>query len=89
MMPLETKAPCLNLLLLRPLFRILNQANDKASLFKAVILRHDCVHRNGFDKDGNELKVFTKRFVQDSADQIRDFVEGIENAIRSRPGCAF
>ena len=64
--------------------RILNQAKDKASLFKVVSLRHDCVHRNGFDKDGKELMVFTKEFVQDSADQIRDFVEGIERAISSR-----
>jgi hypothetical protein len=43
---------------------------EKATLFKAVILRHDCVHRNGFDKDGNELKVFTKAFVQNTADLI-------------------
>jgi hypothetical protein len=64
--------------------RILNE--DKASLFKAVTLRHDCVHRNGFDKDGNELQVFTRRFVQDTADLIKDFVESIERAICSRSG---
>lgn len=64
--------------------RILNEAKDKASLFKAVTLRHDCVHRNGFDKDGNELHVFTKKFVQDTADLIRDFVGSIENAVRTR-----
>jgi hypothetical protein len=60
--------------------RILNLTTDKASLFKAVMLRHDCVHRNGFDKDGNELKVFTKAFVQDTAGLIKGFVESIENA---------
>ena len=60
--------------------RILNEAKDKESLFKAVTLRHDCVHRNGFDKDGIELQVFTKQFVQDRADLIRDFVERIERA---------
>ena len=48
--------------------RILTLVGDKKSLFKAVLLRHDCVHRNGFDKDGNELKVFTKAFVQNTAD---------------------
>jgi hypothetical protein len=64
--------------------RILNLAGDKKSLFKAVILRHDCVHRNGFDKDGNELKVFTKASVQDMADLIKVFVERIEKAVRSR-----
>lgn len=65
-------------------FRILNLAKDKPSLFKAVSRRHDCVHRNGFDKDGNELKVFTKEFVQDTADLIRDLVDSIEKAVRSR-----
>jgi hypothetical protein len=64
--------------------RILSLANDKPSLFKAVMLRHDCVHRNGFDKDGNELVVFTKTFVQDTADLIKDFVERIEKAVRAR-----
>jgi hypothetical protein len=48
------------------------------------MLRHDCVHRNGFDKDGNELKVFTKLFVQDTADLIKLFVENIEKAVRAR-----
>lgn len=65
-------------------FRILTLVKDKSSLFKAVSLRHDCVHRNGFDKDGKELKVFTKEFVQTVADQIRDFVESIEKAVRER-----
>ncbi|CAD5291774.1 conserved hypothetical protein [Bosea sp. 62] len=64
--------------------RILSLANDRARLFKAVMLRHDCVHRNGFDKDGNELVVFTKTFVQDTADLIKGFVEGIERAVRAR-----
>lgn len=65
-------------------FRILNLAADKDSLFKAVFLRHDCVHRNGSDKEGNELKVFTKAFVQHTADLIRDFVQSIEQATRAR-----
>ncbi len=64
--------------------RILNLASDKSALFKAVVIRHDCVHRNGFDKDGNELKVFTKSFVQGTADLIKDFVNSIESAVRAR-----
>jgi hypothetical protein len=64
--------------------RILNLASDKKSLFKAVLLRHDCVHRNGFDKNGSELKIFTKAFVQDMADLIKVFAEKIEKAVRSR-----
>jgi hypothetical protein len=65
--------------------RILNLTPNKAELFTAVKLRHDCVHRNGFDKDGNELTVFTKAFVSETADLVRDFVESIENAVRARP----
>jgi hypothetical protein len=65
-------------------FRILNLAADKDSLFAAVLLRHDCVHRNGSDKDGQELKVFTKTFVQQTADSIRDLVQNIEQAVRAR-----
>lgn len=64
--------------------RILNLATDKASLFRAVLLRHDCVHRNGFDKDGNELKIFTKAFVQETADLIRTLIGSIERALRAR-----
>lgn len=48
--------------------RILNLASDKARLFKAVLLRHDCVHCNGFDNEGKEIDVFTKPFVQETAD---------------------
>lgn len=64
--------------------RILDLAADKASLFKAVLLRHDCVHRNGFDKEGNEIVVFTKAFVQDTADLIKAFVEAIQQAVHQR-----
>lgn len=66
--------------------RILDLSADKASLFKAVLLRHDCVHRNGFDKEGNEIDIFTKVFVQDTADLIKAFVEGIEQAVDLRLG---
>lgn len=69
--------------------RILNLAEDKASLFKAVMLRHDCVHRNGFDKDGNELDIFTKTFVQNTSDLIKAFIEAVENAIRARSPSRF
>jgi hypothetical protein len=66
------------------LFRILNLAADKDSLFAAILLRHDCVHRSGCDKDGQELKVFTKAFVQHTAGLIRDLVQSIERAVRAR-----
>lgn len=69
--------------------RILNLAEDKASLFKAVKLRHDCVHRNGFDKDGNELDIFTKTFVQNTSDLIKAFIEAVERAIQARSPSRF
>jgi hypothetical protein len=65
--------------------RILSLTEKRADLFNAVKLRHDCVHRNGFDKDGNELAIFTRTFVQETADTIRTLVERVEKAIRERP----
>lgn len=65
--------------------RILSLPEKNVDLFKAVKLRHDCVHRNGFDKDGNELSIFTRTFVQEAADTIRTLVECIEKAIQERP----
>ncbi len=65
-------------------FRILHLTPDRSSLFAAVLLRHDCVHRNGSDKDGQVLEVFTKTFVRKTADLIRDLVQSIEQAIRAR-----
>jgi len=61
--------------------RILNLITDKPRLFKAVLLRHDCVHRNGFDKEGTELRIFTKVFVQETADLIKTFIENIERSL--------
>ncbi len=37
-----------------------------------------------FDKEGKELDVFTKAFVQETADLIRDFVVSIEKVVRAR-----
>lgn len=62
--------------------RILNLITDKPRLFKAVLLRHDCVHRNGFDKKGTELRIFTKVCVQETADLIKTFIENIERSLR-------
>ncbi|RXH24111.1 hypothetical protein XH99_28905 [Bradyrhizobium nanningense] len=64
--------------------RILDLAKNKSALLDAVRLRHDCVHRNGRDKEGRELDVFTKGFVQDTANTIKELVEKIEEAIRAR-----
>lgn len=65
-------------------FRILQVTSKQDELFKAVMLRHDCVHRNGLDKDGNRLTIFTREFVSGTADLIRAFVESIEREVRQR-----
>lgn len=64
--------------------RILSLTDQKAELFQAVMLRHDCVHRNGFDKDGREHSTFTREFVRENADMIRALVESIDQAVRER-----
>lgn len=64
--------------------RILGLVRDKALLFVAITQRHDCVHRNGLDKDGRKLTVFTKQYVHDTADLIKDLVVKIEHEVRSR-----
>lgn len=46
-------------------------------LYKAVLIRHDIVHRNGKDKDGKEL-VITKEDVEKLCAQVNDFIYNIE-----------
>jgi len=57
---------------------------DKDDLFKAIIHRHHCVHRNGFDQAGVKLEFFTKEYVTKIADTMRKLVEKIEQK-RSDP----
>jgi hypothetical protein len=57
------------------IFKLLG--DDKDALFKAVEYRHDCVHRNGFDKDGDKLEVFTKEYVRNTADIATKLVGAI------------
>lgn len=64
------------------IFELLDATKDR--LFKAIEYRHDCVHRNGRDSQGNLLEVFTKPYVQETADLIRDFVQKLEKELYSR-----
>jgi predicted RNA-binding Zn-ribbon protein involved in translation (DUF1610 family) len=52
--------------------------DDWNFLLKAVIYRHDCVHRNGRDKDANLLDVFSKPFVIETMDIAKRLVSRIE-----------
>lgn len=53
----------------------------KKSLFRAVKYRHDCVHRNGRDTEGKELKVFTTEYVNEMLAAMSSLVEHIVMAI--------
>jgi hypothetical protein len=37
---------------------------DVSWLFKAVLIRHDCVHRSGFDKDGNQNEINNEAIIK-------------------------
>ncbi|MBB4365013.1 hypothetical protein GGD65_006077 [Bradyrhizobium sp. CIR18] len=63
------------------IFELLEGTKDR--LFKAIEYRHDCVHRNGRDSQGNLLEIFTKPYVQETAGLIRDFVKRLETALYS------
>jgi hypothetical protein len=65
-------------------FPIIDKIADKSTLFRAIQYRHDCVHRNGFDADGDELKIFTRELIRDTSDLVRGFVETIEAQIQSK-----
>ncbi len=54
---------------------------DKNDLFVAIQVRHDCVHRNGKNKDGNFLKIIDKEYVCRIIDVIGDFVMRLEESL--------
>lgn len=58
---------------------IFDPQTDSSNIFKAVEYRHDCVHRNGFDKDGKKLDFFTKEYVQSISDEMKSMVMFIES----------
>lgn len=63
----------------KPLYRDTLGADlgDISSLMKAVEIRHDIVHRNGRDKDGN-LRDISKQDVLDLIKEVSDFIQSIE-----------
>jgi len=59
---------------------ILTDKATNTQLLRAVQYRHDCVHRNGFDREGNRLEVFTVDYVQRIARLIDTLVTRVEAA---------
>lgn len=57
---------------------------DVEWLFEAVALRHHCVHRAGYDKEGNEVDV-SKNTVSELMDMAVTMVGNVESAIMSMP----
>lgn len=54
---------------------------DVSWFFKAVTIRHHCVHRGGYDKEGNKLFV-TLESVRDLASNLSGLVESIEVRVK-------
>ena len=53
---------------------------DISWLFKAVNIRHHCVHRAGLDKDGNRVNL-TKASIQDLVLKSNELIHLVENSI--------
>lgn len=64
--------------------KIVDLIGDAAALFRAIKLRHDCVHRNGFDDRGIKLNIFTIEFGQKVATDIMAFVGRVEAEMRAK-----
>jgi len=62
--------------------RVLGEKADNDKLLKAITYRHDCVHRNGRDKEGNWLTVCTRAYVEEIAVVMRSLVDRIERELR-------
>lgn len=60
---------------------VLTDPTQKEQLFTAIQHRHDCVHRNGRDKNNEKLAVFTKTYVAETAEMFRMLVERIDLAV--------
>lgn len=58
--------------------RILGSKEENTHLLQAIKHRHDCIHRNGMDQDGNRLTVFTPQYVQLTADRLKALVDRVQ-----------
>lgn len=65
-------------------FSIFDDPAHKELLFKALPLRHDCVHRNGRDKEGDLREELVRKFIEDVASAMTVTAEHIEQAIEAQ-----
>lgn len=54
---------------------------DISWLFRAVVLRHDCVHHAGYDKDGKSVAVSIES-IRELVKNCRDLAERIDNHVQ-------
>lgn len=69
-----------NLAKLKPIFLAVMNINlgDIGDLCKAIIIRHDIVHRNGKDKEGN-LHDINKEDVENLNELVNDFIYNVDS----------
>jgi hypothetical protein len=56
-------------------------SDGTAAMLSAVKYRHDCVHRNGKNKEGEQLDVFTKEYVTNISQLVFNLVDSIQKAL--------
>lgn len=67
---------------IKPMYKAVlgHDFKDISWLFEAVKIRHDCVHRAGYDKDGNKVSLTTDTIV-DLLGHVTDLSNEIEDTI--------
>jgi hypothetical protein len=65
--------------------KIFHNDEIKERLNKAMVYRHDCVHRNGRTKEGVPLDMITSDFVKQNGKDIRNMADYIEGQLTSGP----
>lgn len=56
---------------------------NRRKLFKAIDYRHDCVHRNGKDKNGTPLAFIDEQFVSETLCIVETLIDNIEAKVSS------
>ncbi len=77
-----------NLHKIKPMYKdVLDVAFPKnlSSIFNAIQKRHDIVHRNGKDKDGNVIKI-APRDVELVIKNMKTFIKNIDKQLPKRVG---
>jgi hypothetical protein len=72
-----------NLPKVKSLYKIVFEINfpeDLSILIKGVMNRHDLVHRNGKDKDGNDITI-TLEMLNQLIDNVNSLIEDIESQL--------